>query len=400
MKINIYDYRFRAMKVCGKIWILLLLAGSTNLKAQESLKIGDFFEISKDDSLKVYYNAVGIVVGKKEAKFVRIGKRDPVFMNVMNDFRDYDHNGNLVFKSTMLNNYLNGSAAYFYSNGVLKEEGSYKDDIRTGTWKYYYPDGKLSEVIEFDNGNMLIKEAYSKTGGPLVINGNGKVKILVSGFKQPDSYEARGTVKDGKMNEKWSLFSPIFQKTMTTETFKDGNFIKGYENSLVMGSLFYYDYPRIVLRKFYANEALDFSKGESGYGTEPHELWEYKEGSPAKNIYELLLDSINGKYKSPLKDQWVIMGFKINENDSLSNINISSSIQDETFNRFLYQIFAESSGWKSRKLNRVKVSTDVFFSLIVKDKKIILPAFFRTPGMQKLRKTWDDVLPELPAYDN
>jgi hypothetical protein len=94
------------------------------------------------------------------------------------------------------------------------------------------------------------------------------------------------------------------------------------------------------------------------------------------------------------------MGFKINENDSLSNINISSSIQDETFNRFLYQIFAESSGWKSRKLNHVKVSTDVFFSLIVKDKKIILPAFFRTPGMQKLRKTWDDVLPELPAYDN
>jgi hypothetical protein len=65
MKINIYDYRFRAMKVCGKIWILLLLAGSTNLKAQESLKIGDFFEISKDDSLKVYYNAVGIVVVKK-----------------------------------------------------------------------------------------------------------------------------------------------------------------------------------------------------------------------------------------------------------------------------------------------------------------------------------------------
>jgi antitoxin component YwqK of YwqJK toxin-antitoxin module len=158
-------------------------------------------------------------------------------MNVMNDFRDYDHNGNLVFKSTMLNNYLNGSAAYFYSNGALKEEGSYKDDIRTGTWKYYYPDGKLSEVIEFDNGNMLIKEAYSKTGGPLVINGNGKVKILVSGFKQPDSYEARGTVKDGKMNEKWSLFIPIFQKTITTETFKDGKFIKGYENSLVMGSL-------------------------------------------------------------------------------------------------------------------------------------------------------------------
>ncbi|WP_159441044.1 toxin-antitoxin system YwqK family antitoxin [Pedobacter caeni] len=394
--------KISAVNVLKKILILFsFFAGAKNLQAQENIKIGNLLEIYNQDSLKVYLNSVGRIVNEKKAKFVRIGKRDPVFMNVVSNFIDYDLKGNVIFKGTMSNNYLNGSAVYFHNSGKISEEGNYKDDVRVGVWKYYYPDGKLSKVLEFENGIMTIKEAYSKKGAVEVIDGNGKTFLFVSYFRQVIPYEASGTVKNGKMNGKWRLHSSETNRDITTETFENGLFIKGEDVSYVNGSQSYNDYPRIVLNRFYPNEAVDFSHGEDALSDKNSiKLWEYKGALGPGNIYKLLLASINGKYKFPLADQWVIMGFKINENDSISHINISSSIHDETFNKYLYHIFAKSSGWKSAEVNDKKIATDVIFSLIVKEKKIVLPAFLIDYRMQKLQKTWEFALPEIPAYDS
>lgn len=40
----------------------------------------------------------------------------------------------------------------FYKNGILKEEGDYYRNMKTGDWKYYYPSGKLMKLerIFFD----------------------------------------------------------------------------------------------------------------------------------------------------------------------------------------------------------------------------------------------------------
>ncbi|MGO8056326.1 hypothetical protein, partial [Rhizobium leguminosarum] len=41
----------------------------------------------------------------------------------------------------------------FYPNGSIKEEGSMTKDelIRIGKWKYYFENGDLKEIINFDS---------------------------------------------------------------------------------------------------------------------------------------------------------------------------------------------------------------------------------------------------------
>lgn len=397
-------YRYRSLVKGNGLFAGILFAFfafvANDLKAQESFKIGDFFEVYDHDSITVAYNTMGRIEGIKYASFIRKGKRDPLFMNVVGDFKDYDMKGNLVFKGTMVKNYLNGAASYYYANGVVKEEGQYKDDVRIGTWKFYYPNGKVAKLITFDNGEMVVNEVYAKNGKQEVKDGNGKTKLDISKFRQPDLYEVSGTLKNGKLDGTWTLFAPDLKLMLGAEVFKEGRFIYG-ESIALVGKTIYMDDPRIVLKTFQPNEAVDFSEGVNGY---PKGIqvgwWDFNGGGLQEtNIYRMLLDSIVGKYKGTIEDQWIIVGFKINENGSLSDIHISSSSHDEVLNQFIYDIMAKSSGWKPGFIDGKRVKTDVFFSLVVKEKKIVLPAFFRDATSSKLDKTWERVLPDLPAYD-
>ena len=135
-------------------------------------------------------------------------------MNVTGQFKDYDIKGNLAFKSTIINNYLNGEATYYYADGTIKEEGKYKDDIRIGILKCYYSDGKVAKLVTFDNGEMIVNELYAKNGKQEVKEGNGKIMILISKFRQSGVYEASGMLKDGKLDGKWKLFTRDLGETL------------------------------------------------------------------------------------------------------------------------------------------------------------------------------------------
>ena len=79
-----------------------------------------------------------------------------------------------------------------------------------------------------------------------------------------------------------------------------------------MGNDTYTDYPRIVLRTFYPNEAVDLSEGDSFYSRyKGIRTWEFKGMLRERNIYQMLLDSIVGRYKNSISDQWMIIGFRI-----------------------------------------------------------------------------------------
>lgn len=380
MRISIITNEDKTMNLFKTLLILLLIPTTTELKAQDSskvqenLKVGNLFEVFNHDSIRVYCSVIGRTMSKEGANFVRVGKRDPIFMNVVNEFKDYDLKGRLIFKGNMQNSNLNGNAAYFHTNGKVKEEGKYKNDLKDGTWKYYHPNGQLSQIVDFDNDMMNIRETYSKSGSPEVINGNGKLKITVARFNQFSTDEVSGTLKDGRMDGKWKSYTYVFNRILAIEHYEDGVFIKGEENTLP-GQRPYTNNPSISLFRYYPNESFDLSYGVDGDGS-----WKYKGSSGLErmqSIYKLLLKAINDQYKTPLADQWVTMGFKITADDHITDINISSSIHDEKFNKFLHQVFAESTGWESSTAFGTKeVSTDIVLSLIVRDNKIVLPAVF------------------------
>ena len=51
----------------------------------------------------------------------------------------------------------NGSYVTFYSNGQLKEKGTYKDGERDGAWEQFYDTGQLKSKGNFKNGEGLLK---------------------------------------------------------------------------------------------------------------------------------------------------------------------------------------------------------------------------------------------------
>lgn len=400
METNNRSWRIRSFCAFKLLITIALQLNSKDIKAQENFSVGNFFEIFDQDSIKVYYNSMGQMDNKKKALYFRIGKRDKKCMNFANEFKDYDMDGNVFFKGFMINDFLNGWAQYFHANGLVKEEGNYKDDHRIGTWKYYHPNGKLSMVISFENGQIIIKEAYSKNGSKTVDNGNGKVSLTVSKFRQSTTYQATGRLQNGEMTGTWKLNSPELNYTIAIEEFKDGKFIKGENSSLMLGSQIYKDRSNIMLTNYYPGEALNLALGHPIPLGHSYGRPEYKGMLLEKNIYALLLDSINGKYSYALEDQWVIVAMKINPNDSISDVKVSSSIHDTKFNEFILKTFTTSTGWGSARLDGKKVSSDLMISLLVKDKKIILPAYFFNPMSTKLEKDWSHVLRELPAYDD
>lgn len=64
--------------------------------------------------------------------------------------------------------YNDGDWKWYYDNGQLKEEGSFKDALPTGIWKTYYPNGTLRS-----EGTMY-KTGFSKDF--IIYHPNGKVK--------------------------------------------------------------------------------------------------------------------------------------------------------------------------------------------------------------------------------
>ena len=54
-----------------------------------------------------------------------------------------------------VNDKLNGSYIQYYPNGIVKEEGIFKDGAKVGEWRYYDISG---ELVSTDNYLEVIEE--------------------------------------------------------------------------------------------------------------------------------------------------------------------------------------------------------------------------------------------------
>jgi antitoxin component YwqK of YwqJK toxin-antitoxin module len=71
--------------------------------------------------------------------------------------KEFWPNGKLKYYNEMRRNAAgkwmkNGVGRAYYDHGVLEREGTYKDDVRVGQWKYYDQEGKLSRTEERGDG--------------------------------------------------------------------------------------------------------------------------------------------------------------------------------------------------------------------------------------------------------
>ena len=161
-------------------------------------------------------------------------------------------------------------------NGNIKFEGAFKNDLPTGTFKYYYEDGKIKAVSEmYENG----KRSRTK-----VFHNNGRLM-------------AEGNYLDRKKDSVWTYYSDYDGILMSREPYSDGelngvviNYFPGgriaeelpYRNGLKNGVWKrYFTDGKIKLKANYVDDKLEGLM-----------LVYYQEGFP----------EVSGMYKDNYKD--------------------------------------------------------------------------------------------------
>jgi len=87
----------------------------------------------------------------------------------------------------------------YHANGRLKEKGITDKDIRTGEWKIWNSKGKLSKIVLYENGQIVIEKDPKKIKDVVTFHDNGRIK------EQGQTYMGH---RDGKWkfyNEKGKL---------------------------------------------------------------------------------------------------------------------------------------------------------------------------------------------------
>jgi antitoxin component YwqK of YwqJK toxin-antitoxin module len=292
---------------------------------------------------------------------------DNAIINVVGDFYDYDIKDKIFLKAKMLNNNLEGIAQYYYGNGKMREEGVYQNNVRQGKWTFYYQNGNVQKVYEYVNGEPTVLEAYSSSGKAIVVNGNGNFKTEFSTYKQCDKFEAYGQLMNGKKIGKWTLSNLNALLPIATEIYEEGNFIKGIRNNNE-----YTQNSKIRFTNFYANENLNLLDNAFGCPGDFVSFWKYDDENIHSSFYPELQEKLI-KYTDAAKNQWLVVGISINKKNKIKQVNVASSINDESLEKYVYDLLTKMTRWQTAVLNSRKTESNIFFTVLVDNNQIIIP---------------------------
>ncbi|NND94442.1 MAG: toxin-antitoxin system YwqK family antitoxin [Flavobacteriales bacterium] len=132
--------------------------------------------------------------------------------------RDYDEEGNII--ASRIYEYgkevgsgiigrsgrLEGPWEEKYDNGNIKEEGNYENGLRKGKWTFFYPDGKLSQKGSFRKGKPHGEWKWYYPDGSLrrvETYRNGREDGISIEYSEDGEVMSKGEYLDGLKEGKW-----------------------------------------------------------------------------------------------------------------------------------------------------------------------------------------------------
>jgi antitoxin component YwqK of YwqJK toxin-antitoxin module len=147
-----------------------------------------------------YYNSLGILV--TELIYSQKGEYA--------DAKIYYNDGKIKAEGRFHQRKKDGVWKYYaHSPYYLAKEESYKDGVKDGRWRIYYPDGQLSSEVNWKDG---LREGpwleYFENGNPRIIANfkNGKLHGLYEIYILGNIPVKRGSYYEGDMNGIWYFF--------------------------------------------------------------------------------------------------------------------------------------------------------------------------------------------------
>ena len=128
----------------------------------------------------------------------------------------WDSNGNQMVTDG------NGEYTSFYDDGKILETGMIIEGARTGTWKSYYSNGVLKSEGTYNEGIYKLENSWLDDGTSEVINGDGR---YVDYYNNTDVKYSEGLYKNGFKEGYWSIY---YELPNTLQ--QDVNYSKGLLN--------------------------------------------------------------------------------------------------------------------------------------------------------------------------
>lgn len=151
----------------------------------------------------------------------------------------YHENGKLMARGKYLDKKKDSVWHYFSDfDGVLLSEEIYENNLRTGTWRKFFPDGSVAETVVyvddvehgpwrqyFPNGNLKLKAEYI----------NGKLEGLITIYHVNGQVHISGLYSNNFKIDKWMYFND-HNENYRMEIYEHGKLRKVEEYETMYGT--------------------------------------------------------------------------------------------------------------------------------------------------------------------
>jgi len=348
--------------------ILLLSLMFNPLFAQQTV----FFERVGQDSVKLYFDEEGELSTAGKSAFYRVGKMDNWYFSFVGEVKDYSNDNVLQFIGNYKDGKLNGPAK-IYRNGKLTEQGSYKNDKRDSLWTFYARD-KVEKIVDFSNDQFRLCEYYSSKGENKIINGECDYKDNIKVSKYSIIAPIKGKFKNGLIDGKWATGNNF------NETYKDGKFISGFDNSFRTK---YLDKSRLKLTNFcpseYANfyfTYLSFSKKIECSDTLYFPKYNGN-GSLDSTFFSVLKDSISYLYKNRKDSLYYLIELTLGKDGKISTVKSFSPMVTNKSDE-ISSIIKNLNKWEALRCVDEYYESTLFFPILIEKGEVTIPKYTGT----------------------
>lgn len=149
-------------------------------------------------------------------------------------FKDFHvATGHAILVGTYRDGLKEGPFKAYYPDGQLRWETTFRNGLPIGEWRYYYADGKPHLFITLEENSFTIDQMWNKNGEQVVENGNGLYNLdsPIIGFTEHGYtyYNRSGKVTNGMPEGRWPIMifvSDKIRQNVGTEIFEGGKLVR------------------------------------------------------------------------------------------------------------------------------------------------------------------------------
>jgi len=85
----------------------------------------------------------------------------------------------------------------------------------------------------------------------------------------------------------------------------------------------------------------------------------------------------------------LVVGVKVSKKDKIAEINVSSSINDNNIENYVYSLLSKMTEWQTAVVDSRKVESNIFFTILIYSNQFIIPTDYlfhskRKDGLQNI----------------